>query len=392
MPERLRHPLIVAALVGIVVLVPVAGLAWLPRWNLDPVAIGSPGEDFQPRSWSPDGRRFIFERIDQFVVVRVGDGTVERTGFGAFPVWVDNQTIDSIRDIGLSRSQVVRLALDTGRSDAITSPLGTVKLVGRGVVDLAATTNIGTIGTTIIDPIDGRRIEELPDVRAIDWIRPGTLIGKTVDFDHQGIGLQPGSLVVWTKRDGARPIGPNLLDVRDLVAATPTGDAIACVCMAMSNGAARPPAGIYRVPIDGSAATRLADVVTGSANEDPVASWFDDGSLVFLDGAGLHRIGPDGTTRAIPVDPGDLPRKGYTGRAYRLGDAIVLASQLGSSDTGLARLTVLAPSGEVGYRQTFPSWNGVGLVIDPARPQALVITDPQRPDRASGRYFVLSHH
>ena len=391
MLKRLSHPLVIAALVGLVVLLPVAGLATLPRWTVDPVAVGSPGEDFQPRSWSPDGTRFIFQRVDQFVVVRVSDGTVVRSGFGAFAVWVDDQTIDATYAIGLMRSQLVRINLVTGRRDTIVPQLGPVRLIGRGVVDLAATNVIGDIETTIVDPVDGRKIAYLPGIRAFDWLRPGVLIGETATFDGPP-GLPPGSLVVWTLRDGARAIGPGLKQVRDVFAYSPTGDAIACVCTAADAVGGNPPRGIYRVPVDGSAASRLTEVARGSFNGDPVVSWFDDGSLVFLDGVGLHQIGADGTSRTIPVEPDDLPREKYFGRAYRFGNAIALASQFGSAEIGQARLTVMSPTGEVGYRQTFPSWNGLGLILDPARTQALVATDPQRPDGPPQRYFVLRHH
>jgi hypothetical protein len=380
MSKRIGHPLVVAALVGILVLLPVAGLATLPRWTLDLIPFGRPGEGFQPVSWSPDGTRFLFQQLNQFLVVRVGDGAVLRVGYGDWPVWVDDDTIDSVQDIGMLRSQVSRVSLSTGRGATIVPQLGNVKLIGRGVVDLAATGNIGDIETTIVDPIDGRKIAHIPGVRAIDWVRPGVLIGKTANFELQGIGDRPGSLVVWTLRDGARPIGPDLLDVRDLVAPAPTGDAIACVCALLNTGAAKPPEGIYRVPLDGSAATRLADVIRANTNNDPVVSRFEDGSIVFLDGAGLHRIGPDGANTAIPVDPGDLPPKGYYGRAFPFGNAIVLASQLGIPDTVRAKLTIMSPSGEVGYRQTFASWI-VGLILDPVRLQALVYADQ--------RFFVL---
>jgi len=392
MRERLSHPLVVAALVGIVVLLPVAGLATLPRWTLDPLPVGSPGEDFQPGSWSPDGTRFIFQRLNQFIVVRAADGAVLRTGYGWSPIWVDDDTIDSSYDVGLGRAQIHKLDLHGSRSATLPIMVGSGRLVGRGVVDLAApTADTTTISTTVFDPIDGRQIRTIAGVRPIAWIRSGLLIGKTIDRDHPGIGDQPGSLVAWTADGGVRSIGPHLLDVRDMIAASPEASAIACVCVRDDRGEAKPPEGIYRVPIDGSSPTRLADVATGSINSDPVPRWFDDGSLVYLDGAGLHRIGPDGEHATVPVDAGDLPSKGYNGRLYGLGNAIVLASQVRSADTGEGKLTVMNPTGEVGYRQSFPSWNGLGLILAPGRPKALVFTDPHLPNQPPQRFFVLSH-
>ena len=384
MAKWLGHPLLIAAVVGLVVLLPVAGLATLGRWTVDPVSFARPGEGFQPGTWSPDGTRFIFQAGGaQFLVVRVWDGAVMRTGHGSGPVWVDNDTIDSVQDTGLLSSHVDRMIVSTGRALTIVPKLGSVRLVGRGVVDLAATGNVGDIETTIIDPIDGRKIAYIPGVRAIDWVRPGVMIGKTSNVELQGIGYRPGSLVVWTAGNGARPIGPDLLDVRDLVAYAPVGDAIACVCAPLNTGAAKPPEGIYRVPLDGSPAIRLADITRANYNGDPVVGWFDDGSIVFMDGVGLHRIGPDGSNATVPVDPGDLPGTKLPGRAFRFGNAIALASQLvNTADVGMSRLTIMGLTGEVGYRQTFAT-GGVGLILDPVRPQALL--------EAGSEYFVLRH-
>ncbi len=392
MLQRLSHPLVVAGLVGIIVALPIVALARIPHWRLDPVAVGSPGEDFQPGTWSRDGKRFIFQRLDQFVVVRVSDGAVLRTGYGWSPIWVDDDTIDALRDIGLSRSQVVRISLHDGRYDTLSITLGGGRLVGRGAVDLAGPTAGGSISTTVFDPFTGRQIAAIPDILPLAWIRPGLLIGKAAGAEPLRSGLPPASLVAWTVRDGARPIGPGLVIARDEITGAASGDAVACICNRTDTGAGQPPLGIYRVPVDGSPATLLADVVRGDANADPIVSWLDDGSFVFLDGAGLHRVMPDGQNKGIPVNPDDLPAKGYSGRAYRLGDAVAVATQLGSGPTGQARLTLLGLNGEVQLRQTFPSWNGVGLFNDPARPQALVITDPQAADAPPQRYFVLSHH
>ena len=379
MSKRLGHPLVISALVGLVVLLPIAGLAALPRWTLDLVAFGRPGEGFQPASWSPDGTRFIFQQVNHFYVVRVGDQAVVRVSYGNWPAWVDNDTIDSLQYTGPLSSQLNRITVSTGRTTTIVQKLGGVTLVGRGVVDLAAT---GNFETTIIDPVDGRKIAYLPGIRAFDWLRPGVLIGETSTFDSPP-GLPPVSLIVWTLRDGARAIGPGLKQARDLFAYSPAGDAIACVCTAADAPPGNPPRGIYRVPIDGSAATRLAEVAAGSFNGDPVVSWFDDGSIVFLDGAGLHRIGPNGANTTIPVDPGDLPAKELHGRAFRFGNAIALASQLVNTATiGMSKLTIMGLSGEVGYRQTFETGT-VGLTLDPARTQALIYAAPQ--------YFVLRH-
>jgi hypothetical protein len=134
MPKWLGHPLVVATLVGLVVLLPIAGLATLGRWTLDPFSFVRPGEVVQPGTWSPDGTRIIFSVGGgaQFNVVRVRDGAVVRTGSGAWPVWVDNDTIDSVQDTRLVSSHVDRMIVSTGRALTIVPKLGSVRLVGRG--------------------------------------------------------------------------------------------------------------------------------------------------------------------------------------------------------------------------------------------------------------------
>lgn len=382
MSKWLGNPLVVTALVGLVVLLPIAGLATLGRWTVEPFAFVRPGEAVEPGTWSPDGTRLIFHAGGaQFLVIRVSDGAVVRSGYGSWPVWVDNDTIDSVQDTGLKSSHVDRIIVSTGRAMTIVPNLGSVRLVGRGVVDLAAS-GVSNLETTIIDPFDGRKIAYVPGIRALGWLRPGVLIGETSTFEIPP-GLPPQALIVWTLRDGARAIGPGLKQAYEVFAYSPTGDALACVCAAADAPPGNPPRGVYRVPVDGSPATRLAMVATGSFNGEPAVSWFDDGSIVFLDGAGLHRIGPDGTNTTIPVDPGDLPRRGLPGRAFRFGNAIAVGSQLVNTATiGMSTLTIMGLSGEVGYRQTFAT-SGVGLIPDPARLQALV--------EAGTQYFVLRH-
>jgi hypothetical protein len=386
-----RHGVIaLLATVAILVGAPIVVITHSPNWTLRPLAFATPGEDVGPRGWSRDGTRFLFSRLDQFVVVRVADGARVFTGYGAWPVWVDNDTIDAIQDFGPGRSQIGQISL-TGQVTYRTLPpvFETAKLVGEGPLEVAATTNIGSIWTSVVDPLSGRIVAHLPDVRAMSWAGTGRLITKTSEPFAGVQGFSPGRLRAWTARTGLRPIGGDLLEIADVVSAAPSGDVIACVC-ALSTDGSQTPGSIYLVPVDGGPPRKLFDLTRGDVNIQTNFGWLSDGSLLVLDGVGFHRFALDGTALAVPTIPAtDMPPSKYAGRAYVLGGDIIIGSQLGSATTGTSRLTIRHLDGNVLMARTFPSWNGLGLVTDHNRPRALVGTDPQAPGEPPEAYFVL---
>jgi hypothetical protein len=249
-----RHALIaVLATIAILVGVPIVVVTHSPSWTLRPLVFASPGEGFQPRGWSPDGTRFLFERLDQFVVVRVADGARVFTGYGAWPVWVDNDTIDALQDIGLGRSRIAQMSL-TGQVTRGNLPpvFETAKLVGEGPLEVAATTSIGSTWTSVVDPRTGRILAQLPDVRAVRWVGAGPLVTKTSEMSPGVQGSSPGHLRVWTARDGLRPIGGDLFEIAETVSVAPAGDVIACVCARSTDGSQKILISILRHGLPGS--------------------------------------------------------------------------------------------------------------------------------------------
>jgi hypothetical protein len=387
------RPAILAA-VAVLAVALVAGVAILrqPTWTLRSLDIATAGEELQPGSWSPDGSRFLFSRQDQFIVVRISDGARLTTGFGSWPVWVDDDTIDAVADIGGGRSQIRRVDLGGGQvTNTILPPiLETAKLIGGPSGDLAATTSVGSIWTTILEPESGRVIAELHDVRAIRWAARGALILKTLDLSGARRGSSPGKLRVWTAIGGLQPIGGDLLDVRDAVSASPNGDAIVCVCVASAD----PPddlGAIHLVPLDGSPAMALAPIAAGAFQTDPLAQWLDDDSLEFLDGTGLHALRRDGSVIAIPaVDPADLPAEQYYGQSGVLdGGILISAQEKEDGDEGIGRLSLRRLDGTVPFAASLTSVNPIFFATDPAGLRAVVVADPQAPGGPPVRGFVL---
>jgi hypothetical protein len=388
---RSRHALIAAvATIAILVAVPIAVVTYRPSWTLRPIAVATPGEGLSPRGWSPDGTRMLFSRLDQWVVVRVADAARVANGYGAWPTWVDDDTIDAIQDIGAGRSQILQARLSGPGANAMRSPtFETARLIGNGPLELAATTSVGSIWASVVDPRTGRVIADLPGVRAIGWAGPGRLIAKTSELSPGVSGQLPGHLRAWTARDGLHPIGGDLLEIAEGVSAAPSGDVIACVCARAADG---PTTGgsIHLVPLDGGPARKLLDLSRGDRNIQTNVGWLPDGSLIVLDGVGYHRFARDGTELPVPtIAAEDFPPTKYAARAYVLGGDLVIGSQLESGPTGQVRLTIRHLDGDVVLSRTLPSWNGLGLVVDAGRARALVATDPQIPGGESEAFFLL---
>jgi hypothetical protein len=194
---------------------------------------------------------------------------------------------------------------------------------------------------------------------------------------------------LWSARMGLRPIGGDLIEIADLASAAPSGDVIACVCVSPTDGLLRD-GSMYLVPMDGGPARKLFDITRNDVNIQTNFGWLSDGSLLVLDGVGLHRFAMDDTPLAVPIIPAtDMPTPKYAGNAYLLGGDIVIGSQRGSGPNGTSRLTIRHPDGTVVMARTFPSWHGVGILADHDRPRALVLTDPQVPGGQPEAYFVL---
>jgi hypothetical protein len=391
-PRVLRHPLFLAGVPFVLFLGALIAISLAPSWRLDVLLLGTPGEFLQPISWSPDGTRFAVQRGEQFLIVGASDGKVLRTIVGNWPVWVDDNTIDALRDIGLQRTELRRIDLETGDSTTIAQPLPVARLTaGGGGLPLAATAVGRDIVTVVLTPIGGRRLAVLQDLRGISWVRPGILVLKTVIPELQAFGSLPGSLRAWSGGD-VRLIGGRLIELRDTIAPSPSGQDFACVCADPgADGKFSDPA-VYLVPLDGSAPTRLSEWVAAPTTADPLIAWLDDETLVFLDGAGMHRV--DLRSRPLlmaGLDPGAVFTAGGVGRLYRIGDSLAVLETNGHGPTGVTRLTVIGPSGDVRFRRSFPSWNAAYLVVDPAHPRAILATDPQPPDGPSNRFFVLSY-
>lgn len=383
----MRRPLVVAAIVGLVVLASVTTAVLTRGWSIQPLSLGSPGENLSPGPWSPDGTRVAFRRDLGTVIVHVPTGAIERVHPGYDAVWVDNDTFDVIYNNG-GIDEIRSVDVATGSSRIFRAEPRTIDLVGGGNVDLAATSNGARLTTTVLDPRTGRVIATLPDVRAIAWARQGLLVVKAHDVEHQSLGTLPGAMMSWSRANGLRPIGDGLLDVWDVFAIAASGDALACVCRP-TNGPATEPNGIYRVPLDGSASVRLAAVASRSSIE-PVPSWLNDSTLVFMDGEGPHIVQEGQPPAAFPgFAATDLPAPRHAARASALAGRIVVVAQDGSGPTGTSRLIIRDLSGRLELNRSYQTWNLPYLNVDPRHAQAILMIDPQLPGAVSSSFFVV---
>src|SRR5689334_15741172 len=91
---------------AILIAVPIAMVTRGHDWTLHRLPFGIVGDDLPPKAWSPDGTKILFAQLERFVVVRASDGQALFAGYGSWPVWVDDETVDAVRDIGLGRSQI----------------------------------------------------------------------------------------------------------------------------------------------------------------------------------------------------------------------------------------------------------------------------------------------
>lgn len=384
-------PLIVVAIVGLAVTVTIVTFAMMPTWEVRTLPVGTPGESIQSVAWSPDGTRFVTQENGRYVIMRASDAGVLLAVDGYSPVWIDDRTIASLREIGAMRTQLVKLDLGADYPSPAGAPLGIARLIADHAGHLAARSEIGEVLTKVLDPTDGHVIATLPGLRAQVWAGSGILVSKTEDLRRQGQGVLPGSLVAWSAGRRPRPIGVGLVEYHDSVTVSPGGDAIACVCGSIDDEAGTTPRlAITIVPIDGSPATALApwDALTSFVN--PVVIWLDDRTLVFVDRSGLRRVSVDGVVEALPgFDPSELSTPGSFARIAMVGDALAIVTLQAQGPTGIARLTVIGPDGSVALRQSFPSSNPPSIVADSNRRRALIVSDPPQTHEPPNRVFLL---
>ena len=383
-------PIVVVVILGLVVSLAIIAFA-IPRWEFRPLPVGTAGESIQSIAWSPDGSRFLTQENGRYTILRASDGAMLLAVDGYSPVWIDGRTIESLREIGTMRTQLVKLDIGTDYPSPLGAPLGVARLIADRDGHLAARSELGDIITKVLDPTDGRVIATLPGLRAQVWAGSGTLVSKTVDPQRQAQGVLPGSLVAWSAGRGQWPIGTGLVEYNDSVTVSPSGDSIVCVCGPIADEpGTKPRLAITIVPIDGSPATALTPFDARSSYADPVAIWLDDRTLAYVDQSGLHRLRLDGVIEMLPgFDQSELSTPGSFARIAVVGDALAIVTLEGSGPTGIARLTIINGDGSVALRQSFPSWNPPSVYADSNRRRALIVSDPQKLHEPPNRIFVV---
>ena len=217
-------PLVVVAILGLVVSLAIIAFV-RPSWEFQRLPVGTAGESIQSIAWSPDGSRFLTQENGRYTIMRASDGAVLLAVDGYSPVWIDARTIESLREIGAMRTELVRLDLGADYPSPLGAPLGVARLIADRDGHLAARSELGDVVTKVLDPTDGGVIATLPGLRGQVWAGSGTLVSKTVDPRTPGRGSAarvPRRLVGWAwivadrRRPGRVPRQHDRLTIRQL--------------------------------------------------------------------------------------------------------------------------------------------------------------------------------
>ena len=361
-----------------------------PTWKIRSL-IGPTGTElYHPTSWNAGGTAILTEGPGFFQVLRPDGATIWRDGRGRAPAWVDDQTILVLDPIDPMTSRIRRIDLESGQRPVIGEVLRVGRLVGDGVGHMAWRTAIGDRESIVLDPADGHEIARLPDLRAHLWVADGMLLLKDLARDFTTDHPAAGSLFVWDGDQKVRPIGSGLIELFDFLVPSPGGDAIACICASTADASASLDPGIYRVPLDGSAATMLMPWDQPIATSYPVVAWLDETSLAVIDRSGLTRVSTNGDRRALLGSDEEPTLTGDLGGPYRLQDVVVVSMNDPKDPDLVGQLVVIDDQQRIIVRQEFPAYNRPYLVVDRARDRAILVTDPFLPDEPL-KLFVLEY-
>ena len=285
--RRLEHTVVLGVAIELAMVIAFNAIMLTPMWRLQPFAPTANGDHFHPKDWSSDGTALLTAAGSHFEVLRSDGSVLVADAVGAWPVWIDDQRVVALASAQDSRRLIRHDTVDGSRT-VLGEPLAPGSLIADGHGRVAHQSVVGDLVTSVLDPEDGRVTARLTGYRARTWTNDGALIVRRPDRRLANLEPGAGALFRWQPGEVPRPLAPDLLDVGQVAPLAPSGDALACVCAAASSESDDPERALYRVPMDGSKATRLASWQSQSGSAQPEVAWLSETTLAVIDGDGLR--------------------------------------------------------------------------------------------------------
>jgi hypothetical protein len=388
--RRLEHTVVLAVVIELAMVIAFNAIMLTPRWTFEAFAPTANGDHFHPKDWSSDGTALLTAAGSRFEVLRSDGSVLLADVIGSWPVWIDDRRVVAIEAVQDSTFRLVRLDTVDGSRQVLGEPLAAGSLIADGHGRVAHQSVVGDPVTSILDPVDGHVTARLNGYLARTWTNDGALIIRRPD--RRLANLQPGAgaLFRWQPGDLPQPLASDLVDMGQVAPLSPSGDAVACVCASRPSVTADPVFALYRIPMDGSKATRLAAWHRQEGSDQPDVAWLSESSLAVIDGDGLSRVDVAGGKRTIAgLSASELGFERTVGRVYALGDMVVAILQDQAPPGWEPWLFVVDGQDRIRLQRVIEATNLPVIAVDRAQNRGVVSTEPQIRGEPPVRFFVL---
>lgn len=388
--RRVEHTVVLAVAIELAMIIAFHAILLTPRWTLQAFAPTANGDHFHPRDWSSDGTALLTAAGSRFEVLGSDGSVLLADVIGSSPVWIDDRRVVAIEAVEDSTFRLVRLDIADGRRQLVGEPLAPGSLIADEHGRVAHQSVIGDLVTSVLDPVDGHVVARLDGYRARTWTDDGALLLRRPNPDLANIHPGAGALFLWRPGEAPRPLAPDLVDLGEVAPLSPSGDAVACVCAATSPPVLDPVRALYRVPVDGTTASRLASWRGEHGSGRPDIAWLSETSLAVIDGDGLSRVDVALGKRTIAgLSAAELGFERTIGRVYALGDTVVAILKDQSPPGWDPLLFVVDGQDRIRLQRVLGAMNLPVIAVDRAQNRGVVSTDAQLPGEPPVRLFVL---
>jgi hypothetical protein len=388
--HRLEHTVVLAVAIELAMVIAFNAIMLRPRWTFEAFAPTASADHFHPMDWSSDGTALLTAAGSRFEVIGSDGSVLLADVIGSSPVWIDDRHVVAIEAVQDSTFRLVRVDTVDGGRQVLGEPLPPGSLIADGHGRVAHQSVIGDPITSILDPTDGHVVARLNGYRARMWTNDGALIIRRPDRRLANLQPDAGALFRWRPGDLPQALASDLVDMGMVAPLSPSGDARACVCADRPSVDAAEVWALYRIPLDGSKATRLAAWHRQDGSSQPDVAWLDETSLAVIDGDGLSRV--DAALGKRPIAGLSASELGYgttIGRVYALGDVVVAMLQDQSPPGWEPWLFVVDAQDKIRLQQMIGASDLPVIAVDRTQRRGVVSTEPQIPGEPPVRFFVL---